>query len=252
MTDDQKFYDGMADHYHLIFDDWDASMRRQGPIIAGLLRPSAESGVILDVACGIGTQSLALAAIGYSVEGSDMSAAQIARAEREAALRGLECIFRVDDMRFLEKAPIGRYDAVIAMDNALPHLDSDEEICATFEAMRKRLSSGGKVLVSIRDYARHLRERHTSTPPVFFDDHGRRRIVFQVWDWIDERRYVVHLYVTQDTDKGWAVHHHTGRYRAVTCDEVARLAGLAGLQRVRVLSPAETGFYQPVIAAHVD
>jgi hypothetical protein len=24
----EQFYDGMADHYHLIFEDWDASMRR--------------------------------------------------------------------------------------------------------------------------------------------------------------------------------------------------------------------------------
>jgi hypothetical protein len=30
----EQFYDGMADHFHLIFEDWDASMRRQGAAIA--------------------------------------------------------------------------------------------------------------------------------------------------------------------------------------------------------------------------
>ena len=44
-------------------------------------------------------------------------------------------------------------------------------------------------------------------PPVFYSDNGRRRIVFQVWDWIAERRYVIHLYVTQETVDGWIVYH---------------------------------------------
>ena len=30
----EQFYDSMADYYHLIFEDWDASMRRQGAAIA--------------------------------------------------------------------------------------------------------------------------------------------------------------------------------------------------------------------------
>src|SRR6187455_1397254 len=126
----ENFYDSMADHYHLIFENWDASMQRQGATIAKLLPSPEKVGHILDVACGIGTQSLALAAIGYSVEGSDISAVEVARARREAASRGLKCSFRVDDMRTLKTASVGRYGAIIAMDNALPHLDSDDDILA--------------------------------------------------------------------------------------------------------------------------
>jgi SAM-dependent methyltransferase len=70
------FYDAFAEHFHLIFEDWDASMRRQGQVIVRLLQ-GPERGPILDVACGIGTQCLPLAAIGYSVEGSDVSVAAI-------------------------------------------------------------------------------------------------------------------------------------------------------------------------------
>jgi glycine/sarcosine N-methyltransferase len=207
------------------------------------------AGLILDAACGIGTQSLALAALGYTVEGSDTSAAEIARAQREAASRGLKCSFRVDDMRTLKTASVGRYGVVIAMDNALPHLDSDDDIRAAFTAMRTCLSAGGKVLVSVRDYARHLQERHTCTPPVFYSDNGRRRIVFQVWDWLDERRYLVHLCLTQDTIEGWVIRHFTGSFRAVTADELGVLARQAGLQDIRVLPPADTGFYQPIMSA---
>jgi glycine/sarcosine N-methyltransferase len=247
----KEFYDRMADYYHLIFEDWDASMRRQGAAIAKLLPPPDKAGPILDVACGIGTQSLALAALGYAVTGSDISAAEVARANREAVARGLTCTFRVDDMRTLGSAELGRYGTVIALDNALPHLDSDDDIVATFSAIRTRLLTGGKAIISIRDYDGYLKERPTSMPATIYGDRGSRRIVFQIWDWLDERRYVVHLHIDHETAQGWVAHHFVGRYRAITTDELSRLANQAGLQRVCVLPPSDTGFYQPIIIAEV-
>jgi len=247
----EEFYDALAEHFHLIFEDWDASMRHQGQIIARLL-PLPECGPILDVACGIGTQSLPLAALGYSVEASDVSRAAVARAERECAARGLRCKFRVDDMRTLATAPTSRYAAVIAMDNALPHLESDDDIVAALAAMRSRLLPHGKVILSVRDYEPFLKHRPSCMPPRFYSDEGRRRIVFQVWDWTDERRYRIHLYVTSDTSRGWITHHFEGGYRAVTTQEIAHLAKHAGLHEVSVLRPEDTGFYQPIILAAVE
>jgi hypothetical protein len=49
---------------------------------------------------------------------------------------------------------------------------------------------------------------------------GRRRIVFQIWDWIDERRHVVHLYVTQEALDGWTVRHFAGKYRSMSTSRV--------------------------------
>jgi glycine/sarcosine N-methyltransferase len=242
---DENFYDRMADFYHLIFEDWDASMRRQGAAIAKLLPPPDKAGPILDIACGIGTQSLALAALGYAVTGSDISAAEVARANREAVARGLTCTFRVDDMRRLESADVGKYGAVIAFDNALPHLDSDDDVVATFRAIRTRLSPGGKAIISVRDYDRHLKERPTAMPATFYGDKGSRRIVFH------ERRYVVHLHIDRETTQGWVTHHFVGQYRAVTTDELLRLANQAGLQRVCVRPSSNTGFYQPILVAEV-
>ncbi len=83
------FYDELAPLYHLIFEDWDASIRRQGRRLSAIMRaewPSHES--VLDVSCGIGTQAIALAMHGYRVRGSDLSAQAIARAKVEAAARG--------------------------------------------------------------------------------------------------------------------------------------------------------------------
>src|SRR5215472_3262478 len=123
-----RFYNELAESYHLIFEDWDAAIHYQAEVLAPLLPQRAVGGPVLDCACGIGTQAIGLAMLGHNVEGSDPSEAAIRRAATEAATRGLGTEFRVDDMRSLSTAKIGRYEAVIAMDNAIPHLQSDDDI----------------------------------------------------------------------------------------------------------------------------
>src|ERR1700677_690433 len=161
-------YDSMADSYHLIFKDWQESIDRQSVLISRLLPGPSEFGPILDCACGIGTQALGLAKAGFSVEGSDLSATLVARARTEAAIRNLKIAFRVDDMRSLATAPPGKYGAVLAFDNALPHLDSDEEVRGALTAMRERLRRGGKLLISLRDYASILTEHPSTATPRFY------------------------------------------------------------------------------------
>ena len=105
------FYDELAVVYHLIFDDWDAAIARQAEGLQRLLPPPDQAGLVLDGACGIGTQALGLAVRGYRLEGSDLSEAAVRRARREAAARGLSIPFRVDDLRTLARAPKGAYGA---------------------------------------------------------------------------------------------------------------------------------------------
>ena len=57
--------------------------------------------------------------------------------------------FRNDDMRNLSTAPIDSYDAIIAMDNAVPHLQSDDDIKMAFGVMRARLRRGGIALIKV-------------------------------------------------------------------------------------------------------
>ena len=70
-----------------------------------------------------------------------------------------------------------------------------------------------------------------------------------MWDWQDDRRYVVHLFITMEKPDGWRTLHFVGHYRAVPVGDVAALVTAAGFDDVRVLTPGETGYYQPVIRA---
>jgi glycine/sarcosine N-methyltransferase len=244
------FYDDMALAYHLIFDNWEAAVERQQAVLCRLLRSPVIAGVVLDCACGIGTQALGLARAGYRVEATDLSSGAIERAKAEATARKLDIAFRVDDMRELRTSAPGKFGVVIAFDNAIPHLDSDDQVCMALSAMRDRLRHGGKLLASLRDYGPLIEQHPSMMQPAMFWDEGRRRIVHQVWDWQDERRYVLHLYITRQVrNDEWLTSHFLGYYRAITPQELAAHMEQVGLREVQILPPMETGYYQPVVAA---
>lgn len=244
------FYDSLAPYYHLIFEDWDKSIERQGAILNSLLR--AQSGAdpqkILDCACGIGTQAIGLARYGHQVTGSDLSPAAIERAKHEAQGRGLDISFFVSDMTSLAGMEKSGFDVVLALDNALPHL-APAELMDAVSAMCGKLKPGGLFLASTRDYDALIRERPTLQGPSFYGNDGQRRIVLQVWDWIDRERYRLHMYITQQVDGHWETHHFVSEYRCVQRGEFSCALASAGMEGIRWLAPDESGFYQPMVVA---
>ena len=113
------FYDELAPLYHLIYPDWNESVQRQGEKLARIIEsewPGHHK--VLDVSCGIGTQSFGLASRGYSVTGSDLSAGAIDRARHEAAHRGADIGFSVCDMRNASAHHGAGFDIVIAFGQA--------------------------------------------------------------------------------------------------------------------------------------
>jgi len=247
----RAFYDRLAADYHLLYEDWPAAVERQAAVLDRLIRAQLGDPPkdLLDCACGIGTQALGLAARGYRVTGSDLSPRAIARARRFAEQRGLRIAFEVADLRALESSVPGRFDVVLAADNALPHLLSDEDLASALRAIARKLVPGGLLLASIRDYDDALASRPVTWPARLFGEDGRRRIVQQLWEWLDERRYRVHIYVTRQLADGWRCAHHVGLYRALTRSELTAAIEAAGLGAVRWLMPEESGFHQPLVLA---
>ena len=107
---------------------------------------------VLDCACGIGTQALGLAALGYRVTGSDISPGALAEARERARDAGLPLELREADFRRLPELVGGSYDIVIAMDNALPHLMSSAELAKAVGSIAGVTRPGGLFAASIRDY----------------------------------------------------------------------------------------------------
>lgn len=169
-----EFFDALAPFAHLAHEDWDAAIAEQARALAAILRGRgvAPGAAVLDAACGIGTQALGLAALGYRVTGSDLSAAAVERARREAASRSLAVDLSVADMRRAAEHHGRTFDVVIACDNALPHLLSDGEILLALRQLHRCTGPGGLCLVSVRDYARETRTGVQARPPLVRDEDG--------------------------------------------------------------------------------
>lgn len=240
--DTQRFYDELADDYTGIFADWEASVRRQGELLDRLLPP----GPVLDVAAGLGTQSIGLALRGRDVVARDLSPRLVDRGRKEAHRLGVPIDYDVGDMRE-GQAEEARFAAVICFDNALPHLQTDDEIVRAFRAALHALAPDGVYAASIRDYDALATERPAMDPhPRLHGTKPDRRIVSQVWTWDDDGRGYELTHLMQFEADGWATRARTARYRAVRRDELFALAERAGLVHPRWLAPEESGFYQPI------
>lgn len=240
------FYDDFANMYHLIFEDWDASIERQGEQLSRIIKSNwANASLLLDVSCGIGTQSLALAKRGYQVTASDLSSNSVERAKNEAKARDLNISFSVCDMKEAFTRHGGNFDVVLSCDNSVPHLLSDEDILAAFQQMYLCIKPGGGCLITVRDYEAEARGTNIIKPYGQRMIDNKRYIGLQVWDFEGEQYHLTMFFIEEELDSR-KVHTHVFRthYYAVTTNNLLSLMEQAGFVNVKRL---DNMFYQPVL-----
>ncbi|MFC1405821.1 MULTISPECIES: bifunctional 2-polyprenyl-6-hydroxyphenol methylase/3-demethylubiquinol 3-O-methyltransferase UbiG [Streptacidiphilus] len=254
----RTFYDELADDYHFLYGDWDASVQRQGVALDRILR--AELGdqprQIWDCACGIGTQAIGLATQGHQVVGTDLSPSAAARAGAEARSRGLTLPTAAADMRHLPVTP-GGFDAVVCADNALAHLLSRDDIAAALRTMRTALREDGLLLLSMRGYDQIRTDHPSATPPQVAHTARGRIISFQLWHWHEdgERYDLEHIQLHPAAGpngpgaEDWTVRTRRTTSWALTRDEVAAAVADAGFRDITWRLPEDTGFFQPLLVA---
>jgi glycine/sarcosine N-methyltransferase len=243
------FYDELADSYHLIYADWDASIRRQGEALDALIGQG--SAAVLDCSCGIGTQAIGLAMRGHRVTGTDLSPRAAARAAREAGHRNLSLHTAAADMRRLP-FPDGHFDAVVCADNSLPHLLTEQDVHAALAEMRRVLRPVGLLLLSTRPYDDLLRDRPASTPPQVHQSAvgEERTVTFQLWHWHEDgEHYDLEHFQLLPAGGEWRVQLRRTTYWALGRDRLNALTARAGFVDLAWQMPQETGFFQPLLVA---
>ena len=146
----QTFYDNMASQYDKLFMDWNATTQEQAVLLNRIFNNYGfnTNAHILDCACGIGTQAIGLASLGYPVTASDISDGELVEAKARAKSQGFSIRFEHADFCALTAVFSEQFDIVIAMDNALPHMLTGEALetavgqCAAAHADRRSLGNG--------------------------------------------------------------------------------------------------------------
>jgi SAM-dependent methyltransferase len=245
---DAELYETIAPLYHLVYADWEESMRHQAAALDGIIREAMGPGPfsILDVSCGIGTQSIGLARLGHTVTASDLSAAAVNRARDEATRRGLTIDFSIADMRRCSDRHGRHFDVVLSADNSVPHLLSDQDLLAAFRNFYACTRPGGATLITIRDYARENRTASQIRPYGIRVTDSGRYIVFQCWE-SDGDYYDVTMYFLYEGAGGErTITAGRSRYYAVEIDKLLSLlhrAGFVDMQRI------DGRYLQPVLLA---
>jgi SAM-dependent methyltransferase len=243
---DSSFYDELAPFYHLLYGDWDVAVQTQGSALATLLEGKGirPGGAVLDTACGIGTQALGLAARGYRVRASDVSAGSVTRLAAEAAQRGFDIPCYVDDLRLLTLAANDSADAILACDNSLPHLLTDEHLLEAFRSALRVLKPNGVTVYSVRDYLNLPRKNPDVRPYNLRYDGEDRLLTVQVWEWHGDQ-YDLRMYLTREFGNGeCSTRVLVTRYYAISIDRLMELMSQAGFVSVE---RRDDVLFQPVI-----
>lgn len=245
----QTFYNSLACDYDKLFLDWEEATREQAIILDKIFTDMGfdKSARVLDCACGIGTQAIGLAAIGYSITASDISDGELTEAKKRAENNNVSIRFEHADFCRLDEVFSETFDIIIAMDNALPHMMTRDALSSAVKSITDRLSPGGIFVASIRDYDRLLEEKPPYSPPYIHETDNGKRISFQLWSWQGDC-YKLTQYILDD-GASLKASKFDCEYRAVRRDELTELFSESGCSKVTWKFPEETGFYQPVVIA---
>ena len=245
----QTFYDNMATQYDKLFQDWHATTREQAVILNRIFVDNGfgRTAQILDCACGIGTQAIGLAALGYHVTASDISDGELAEAADRAEKNGVKIRFEHADFCALSDTFSEQFDIVIAMDNALPHMLTGEALEFAVRSITGQIKPGGIFVASIRDYDSLLAEKPPYSPPYIHKTEKGQRVSFQTWVW-SGNNYQLTQYIIDDEDN-LQISKFVCEYRATRREELTNLLRANGCRDVVWMFPDETGFYQPIVVA---
>lgn len=245
----QTFYDELASQYDKLFLDWQSATKEQALILDKLFRDNGfdSNATILDCACGIGTQSIGIATLGYKITASDISHKELKEAKKRAEKTNLNIRFEHADFCALSKTFSEKFDIIIAMDNALPHMLSNKDLESAIVSITNQLSENGMFVASIRDYDTLLMDKPAYSPPYIYKTENGQRVSFQTWKW-DSDCYKLIQYIIEDGET-LKINKFECEYRATRREEITSLLYSNGCNKVIWLFPEETGFYQPIVVA---
>ena len=161
MDNVREHYEGLlAKHYSwMVGTPFDVKVAEQRAILEDALRPfgtSSDRGLAVDLGCGPGFQTVALAQMGFApVIAVDLSATLLS--ELRSHVRSLPIQPIEDDIANLGALVAqGSAHAVVCMGDTITHLGSRSDVLALIRQVAKALTPGGAFVITYRDLSNEL------------------------------------------------------------------------------------------------
>lgn len=178
-----SFYQQLSKYYDIIFP-------ASPETVEFLMQAAGEAPKrVMDIACGSGEYSSALAQKGYTVHAVDYDEAMVDKAREKLSREGLQAEVQQGDMRTLEMEEQEPYDLVFCIGNSLVHLGSLEDMALALAHMRKLLSAEGKLILQVINYDRIRNHGISALPPIH---NAARELEFvrnYRWDTLQQKIY---------------------------------------------------------------
>lgn len=208
MTSVQQHYDDLlAQHYTwMLGDDIEHAARGQRALLDHLGICPAETGgglVAVDVGCGSGAQTLALADMGFdTVLGVDSNAALLAELSEHADRRSAVRTVLGDALDALADLSHDSVDVIVCMGDTVLHLPTKESVSRLVATAATTLRAGGSMVLTYRDLTRALDGVDRLIPVRATAD----QIMLCFLDYQSADTVTVHDVIYSRAGDGWEVH----------------------------------------------
>jgi SAM-dependent methyltransferase len=191
-------------------------------------------GKALDLGCGSGYQTLALAELGFTVTAVDSSEALLTELRGYAADKPVTAIVGdIRDQASYERH--GPFELAVCMGDTLLHLPSLEDVAQCLTAARQSLEPGGVLVLGFRDLTAELKGIERMIP-VRLDD---ERLMATFLEYEPEHVVVHDMLFERDAGK-WAMQKSAYRKLRLAPSRLTELLGRLDFRDIR--QSTERGF----------
>jgi SAM-dependent methyltransferase len=235
----------LSKHYTWMFGtSFDEKVNEQKSFLSRALEPLAnkpDRALAVDLGCGPGFQTIALAQLGFSpVVAIDTSAELLD--EMRSHTNNLPIQLEKADLRDLPgMVPAGQATVIVCMGDTLTHLPGKSDVSTLFRAVFDTLHPGGMLVITYRDLTTELR-RTDRFLPVRSDDNT---IMTCFLEFENSESVMVHDLVYTRHHAGWSLNKSSYRKLRLGIDWLCQELKRAGLS---VVSQDATGRLLAVVA----
>ena len=244
-------YSTLAEDYHWLVPPGEAkavSLLARHP---DRLSAFGSDAAVLDCACGVGSDAIALARAGYRVSASDGSEAMVAEARRLVDQAGVAVAALVCRWEDLPGCFDQSFDVVLCLGNSISHLPSDAMVRA-FQGMGGVTRDRGLLVLNARNWEKLRRERpRLSAPDRVVARDGRRCVPLYIWSYADDwgAAHHVEIVFVLDTAGRVTTRRHELTFWPFRVSDLRERLEAAGFAVVDDTYQADQDWYE-VVAEH--